>query len=223
MATYNQMNINERVLELIEKNDAELINEFISENKDFVMRIIMLESNTYIVINQSDELIVGLEAFYEAMKRYDSERGDFQYFAKLVIKSRLKNFWKSEKSKFVIADGFEVDEMLDDMYLANQEELKEEISVLNMELKHFNLDFETLAEVTPKHKDTKKRGIEIGKKCSKDKEVVSYLYKKLHLPITMISKKFNYTIKMIKGSKYLIIVVIVVIKKKLFKIYWYLS
>lgn len=223
MATYNQMNINERVLELIEKNDAELINEFISENKDFVMRIIMLESNTYIVINQSDELIVGLEAFYEAMKRYDSERGDFQYFAKLVIKSRLKNFWKSEKSKFVIADGFEVDEMLDDMYLANQEELKEEISVLNMELKHFNLDFETLAEVTPKHKDTKKRGIEIGKKCSKDNEVVSYLYKKLHLPITMISKKFNYTIKMIKGSKYLIIVVIVVIKKKLFKIYWYLS
>lgn len=218
-----QTNLNNRVVDIIDKNNIELINTFITEHKEFIMKVILLESYTYIVVNQSDELSIGLEAFYEAMKKYDITRGDFLSFATLVIKSRLKTFWKSKKGKLVIQNDFDIEKVLDDISLANEEELKDEILTLDEELARFNLNFESLVDVTPKHQDTKKRGIEIGKKCSEDKEIVSYLYQKLHLPITMISRKFNYTIKMIKRSKYLIIVVIVVIKKKLFKIYWYLN
>lgn len=223
MNNYTQLEINDKVLDIIEKNDVELINTFIAENKEFVINVILLESYNYIVVNQSDELIIGLEAFYEAMRRFDKTRGDFLSFAKLVIKSRLKNYWKSEKSKIKIQNDYDIEKVLDQLCIENEDELKNEIIILDEELRKFGLDFERLEELTPKHRDAKKRGIEIGKKCSKDNEIVSYLYKKFHLPITLISKKFDYTIKMIKGSKHLIIVVVVIIKKNLYKIYWYLN
>ncbi len=55
-------------------------------------------------IDNDDEFSVGLMAFYEALEKYNEARGDFLSFARLVIDSRIKDYWAQQKSEASIEE-----------------------------------------------------------------------------------------------------------------------
>ena len=63
----------------------------------FILSIVSKEKNQYINIDNDEEYQIGLLAFYEAIKKYDNEKGSFFHFYRIVIKSRFNNYWEKEK------------------------------------------------------------------------------------------------------------------------------
>jgi len=199
--------INEEVFKMILKDDRDGVNSFIKKYQPFIIKTVSDLKGQYLDINNDDELSIAMLAFHEAMTRYQPGKGNFLGFAKLVIESRVKTYWAKIKQ----TDYTDYEDIIHD----TDNELRDEIELFEKTLLDFGLDFENLVELSPKHEDTRKRAIEIGRKTSKRKPFVDHIYEKKRLPITLISKAFEVSIKIIKRSKSFILSVVIIYDKKL--------
>lgn len=207
-----QHDLNKRVIQAIKNDNQDEINLIIGEYTPFILNTISVQKNSYVSLGD-DEFSVGMGAFYDAMKKYDPERGHFLIFAKVVITSKLKTYWtKQNKHRHISLD----DENSNISLEAKQEDadLKEEIVLFEQELNKFGMDYEMLVDNTPKHRDTKQRANEIGIKTSSEQDFIDHLYEKKRLPITKMAERFFVSVKIIKKSKYYIMAVVIAIVKK---------
>ena len=92
MFTLNS-NSDEEVLRA--QNDDQYMNRYIEKNKKFIMTCAYRTVNHF-VSESDDEWSIALIAFHEAIRSYDSEKGDFHKFAGVVINRRLVDFLRSE-------------------------------------------------------------------------------------------------------------------------------
>ncbi len=135
-------------------------------------------------------------AFVEAIEKYKEKRGDFYAFARLVIESRLKNFFEKEnknsKNKSIEdykekgIDILETADNNDDLDL-NREITIDEIKKLKEEIDEFGFGFEELVNEAPKHKDTREKAIDISEKSSREKDITDFMFMKKRLPIKNMS------------------------------------
>lgn len=182
------------------KLNKEKRNTLIKDYQPFIIKIISEMKNGYISVENDEEFAIGLLAFDEAIERFDYEKGHFLSYSKLVIGSRLKNFWEKEhKHNHSQLESYQ------DMAEIVNEDLVAEIQAYEKELLLFGLDFETLSDHAPKHSDTRKRAKEISRKISRNGIIMNRVYEKKKLPITLISKLYNYSVKVIKSSKIFIL------------------
>jgi len=198
------------VYNIVLNHDNEQINNFINDYTPFIIKTVSTLKGQYLDLENDEEYSIALMAFNEAMEKYDYEKGAFLNFAKIVIESRVKNYWTSIKKHQHID--------LDDVPVAseeNNEDLINEIKEFELTLLLFGLDFEALIEVAPKHIDTRKRAISIANKTSQNKTFVNHIYEKRRLPITLMSKAYHVSIKIIKKSKIFILSTVIIFDKKL--------
>lgn len=189
--------INLKVYNIIKDGDKEKIDAFIEQYLPFTIKVASEVKNGYIDAHNDEEFSIAMLAFHEAMSKYEYDKGHFLSFARLVIASRLKTYWKKEaKHEHDLLDQSNQAETKEDQY-----ELVSEIKLFEEELLKFGISFENLVENSPKHEDTRIRAAEIGKKTSSDDEIMYLMYEKKRLPITLISRKFKFSIKIIKHSK----------------------
>ena len=190
----------------------------------FIIQTISSITHRYISIENDDEFSIGLMAFYEAVCKYNEERGDFLPFAKLVIKSRLLNYLNSENKHSALQSLDALSKEIDldslkfqylDTPLDKSNVLQEEIHFLNKLLKDFKFDLASLSNEAPKHQKTRENAISISEKISKDKPLLDWMYLKRRLPITQIALKYQITQKILKGSKNFIITVTIIFDKNL--------
>ncbi|MDO5794026.1 MAG: hypothetical protein Q4Q00_07535 [Turicibacter sp.] len=97
--------------------------------------------------------------------------------------------------------------------IGKKESLKEEIELLEQQLKPFGIKLETLADEGPKHQDTRKRAISLSHHIQKHQFILMKMYEKFRLPIRMVSTEFHVTEKFIKRSKKFIITVVIILDK----------
>jgi len=199
--------IDKHVYKIILENDKKKIDNLINDYRPFIIKTISDLKGSYLDIHNDDEYSVGLIAFNEALKKYQPDKGRFLSYAKLVIESRIKNYWKGIHPH----EHTDYENILDE----NNNELKEEIEYFEKVLLSFGIDFEILIDHAPKHKDTRTRAIQIGEKTSKVPRFVEHIYAKKRLPITLMSKAFDISVKIIKKSKLFIISVVIIFDKKL--------
>jgi len=198
------------VYNIVLNHDNDKINNFINDYTPFIIKTVSTLKGQYLDLENDEEYSIALMAFNEAMEKYDYEKGAFLNFAKIVIESRVKNYWLSIK-KHQHVD-------LDDIPVASEEnnqDLISEIKEFELTLLLFGLDFEALIEAAPKHIDTRKRAISIANKTSQNKTFVDHIYEKRRLPITLMSKAYNVSIKIIKKSKIFILSTVIIFDKKL--------
>ncbi|MGL5347889.1 MAG: RNA polymerase subunit sigma [Peptostreptococcaceae bacterium] len=183
------------------------INALIESHMPFIINTISKLTNKYVSIENDEELSVALLAFNEAVNKYSDERGPFLPFAKLVITSRLKNYFKKENKNYVSVslenleeEGIQISEEIKNP-VDNKDLLIDEIEKLKEEIDMFGFNLEDLVDEAPKHSDTRKRAINISENISEDENLTSFMYSKKRLPIKQISLKYSVTEKIIKGSK----------------------
>jgi len=218
----HSLTINERVESI--KNDEHSINKFIEEYKPFIASCVEKIVGRYVVYGQDDELSIALIAFVEAIKAFDSSRGNFLSFAQSVIRRRIIDYYRKE-SKYHNAVFLEqhYDEDNDEDFdqtteKAFSEYLEEEISEyrrleieqLKEELKEWGISFFELPDVSPKHKKTRRTYSEVIKFLLSSPDLLDYIRTKKALPITQIEKRLKIPRKKIdRGRKYILAAIII--------------
>ena len=192
------------------------INEIIEEYIPFIIKTISKFTNRYVSIENDEEFSIGLVVFYEAVQKYNNDKGPFLPFAQLVITSRLKNYYNKEnKYNLHISmdsmeeEGINIKEKLSNP-IEDKSELVDEMDELKREINIFGFSLEDLVDEAPKHVDTRANALDLSEKVSKDKPLVDFMYTKMRLPIKQISLKYRVTQKVIKGSKKFIITGIII-------------
>lgn len=173
-----------------------------------------------------EESSIGLLAFNRAINTYEPTGGrTFISYAYLLIYRDLVDFFRQEKREkhmslnytndqsVSTATNIEVEQSLESYKLSSQStELIEEILELNQLLTNFDICFEELEGVSPKHKETRCTLVEMANDFVKDQELVDHLLNKYRFPTTAFTKKKSYQPKTIERfRKYLITLVVLLL------------
>lgn len=150
--------------------DEQELERLVQENERFILRTASAVSRRY-VTKQDDEWSIALQAFVEAARGYDPERGSLQGFAEVVIRRRLTDQFRKNRARSAElsvdptvfdADPSEEEEGLElrlavAKKTAQTEEygLKEEIEAANQEFARFGFSFFDLASCSPRAGRTK--------------------------------------------------------------------
>lgn len=189
-----------------------LINDYIP----FIIKTISNVLNRYIESMNSDEYIIGLEAFNEAIDRYDPGKGKFISFASLVIRSRVTDFMRREQRY-----DKELAECLPDKgdYLISDADdnlaLRVEINEFEERLKSFGISLKDLVRESPKHKDTRLNALRIAKHIYTKSELKQELFSRKRLPVMRIKRDLDISEKLINRSRIFIIASVLILDSEM--------
>ena len=205
------------------KDDIEEINQFVEEYKPFIASCTEKIIGRYVRYGEDDELSIGLSAFVEAIKSFNSNKGSFLSFANAVIRRRLIDYYRKEKrhlkpvylSDYTNEFGEEIDlttqmsvekHSIDEISNYRRLELEE----LKKELSEWGISFFDLAKSSPKQGKTREMCSHIAKFLISSPELIKTIKQKKYLPIIEIESNLNIPRKSIERvRKYLIAVIIV--------------
>lgn len=218
------ISINERVQ--IVKSNSDEINRLIEEYKPFIASVVQGFTGKYVNYGEDDELSIGLMAFEEAIKSYDSSKGNFLVFARNVIKRRLIDYYRKEQkhnrvvpliSSYSLAGDEE-----EEFDLSTQESIKEyaegqiselrrlEIEELRNELAQWGISFFDVAKSSPKQGGTREIYSRVINFILNNPQIVEVMKKKKYLPVAEIEKSVKIPRKKIeRGRNYIIAVVLI--------------
>ena len=210
------------------KSDDEYLAGFIEQNKQFILRVASKSVGRY-VTESDDEYSIGLMAFYEAVKAYSSEKGQFPQFAALVIKRRLIDYISTESrhSGEIPVEPLSMDGEIDEesesksiqLELLEGENLgryraedipgsltvKDEIDVMQMILKGYGFSFYDLIEASPKAEKTKQSTAMVVSFLIQSEDLMDFLHRNKALPIKELCGETKVKRKIIeRHRKYII-------------------
>lgn len=202
--------------------------DFIARYLPFIVKQVALALGRYVASENDEAFIVGLEAFDEAIDRYQSEKGSFVNLASLVIQSRIKDYMRkemkrSEREVLMDPHGEEMAKLPHVVSFEESINFREDVLTLVDQLQHFHITLEDVAEQAPKHKLTRKMLLAFCQGFSKQKEWVEVLFQKRQVPLKASVGYFDVTQKQIKSHRAYVIAVIVVFHKELDTLATYLS
>lgn len=202
-------------IEEIKQND-DLRNDFIIQYKPFIASFTSECVHRYVTYGVDEELSIALMAFNEAIDRFNG-KGNFLLYAKMVIKARLLDYFKSSlyrenKKSFGLYndEDDEIDELKEDAiqrYAASYEQSirVSEINELNALLQDFGITFQDLVKSSPKHLITRHYVNNAIVKILEKKELVDKIMNDHTLPLKEIEKSFLIPRKKIESyRKYII-------------------
>lgn len=191
------------IMALKDDRNKEVLDRFIDENQFFIMKCAARVTHRYIT-KSDDEWSLALAAFIQAIKTYDKSKGSFFNFAKLIIRRRLIDYYRTQ-SKYnaeVMVDPivFETDPDVDAedisirMAVAEKvahnesDALKYEIEAANDAFSHFGFSFFELIDCSPKAEKTKLACARATSYILKNPPLLNELYRSRQLPIKIIQK-----------------------------------
>lgn len=218
------VSINERVEKI--KNQEDEINRLVEEYKPFIASSVQETTGRYMRYGEDDELSIAMMAFVEAVKSYDSNKGNFLAFSKNVIKRRLIDYYRKEnRHNNVISineyiqdseeDSQETDLTRDEaIRMYSEAEISEyrrmELEQLKKELSVWDISFFELVDVSPKAEKTKKAYSDILKFLLSQPEMIKMIKSKKYLPVAEIEKYTCIPRKTIERARKYIIAVLII-------------
>lgn len=189
--------------------DMEARNFFIEENKKFIHRYACIVCKRYLVWENDDELSIALMAFNYAIDSYKS--GDFKSYSKIVIKNRLIDYFrKASKNEVPIDDEIITNIIENNPPLDERLDRASQIMMFKDTMESFGISINDLVNNSPKHKDTRKKLIDLAFYISKQSDISQYITKNKMLPIKDIISTYSVSRKFIdEWRKYIIALVII--------------
>lgn len=187
---------------------------FIEAYKPFIAAVVSKICGSYKQYGIDEELSVGLLAFNEAIDKFDG-RGSFLSFAKLVIKSRLYDYFRfikrhNDSESLFNEEGRESQGVINvsvDKDIQNRQhiELNEELETFKKELKKYDITMPELLKSSPKHRRKRKAVNKVIDFMCTSKECLTFFNSKGNLPLKIIENNLKISRKLIEPyRKYLI-------------------
>lgn len=194
-------------------------NEFISKNKSFIYKCTYTISKRHLEWENDDELSIALIAFNKACDNYTEFKGNFYTYAKVIIRNALIDHFRKNKNSPLLTfgdDDYNMEKLNNNNSISNFE-LKienknraDEIIELNKKLKEYKIDFQSLINNSPKHKDTRDNVLKLVLEICNNDEISNSILNNKRLPVkkiciyTGLNKKF-----VDKWRKYIIVLFII--------------
>lgn len=172
----------------------------------------------------TDEFSIGLQAFNEAIDRFDEKKNvSFLYFAGLVINRRIIDYIR-KSTRFHAEYPFTYFEARDnesciERYAKEQSqtftdklEIQEEILQFKKDLLNYGITFEDLVRLAPKHLDTKLLCILVAKKLIESTKLSEKLVMDKKLPMVELLSVCNLNRKTIENHRKYIIALFLVLR-----------
>lgn len=224
--------LEERVKD-IQQGDEDDKNNLIQEYIPFIKKVLVNQLGSYIQVENDDSFSIGLIAFNEAIEKYDEDRGNFLTFASMVIKSRLIDQLRKEsrRSKEVFISQLQKEDdkdyyTKDVMGVEGFEagiETKLDFASLVHNMKDFGVSLDDLIKEAPKHQDTRKIAIEIGRHVFEDSRLCERFLRTGNLPTNDIIRDLNVSRKVVQRSRKFIIAIILILNSDLDTLKGYIS
>ncbi|RJX18565.1 MAG: RNA polymerase sigma-I factor [Ammonifex sp.] len=202
------------------EGDADARNTLVEAHRSFIFNVVVSSCRRMLQWGRDDELSIGLIAFDEAVTRYEPERNvPFLAFARLVIKSRLANYFRQEVRRLSSgATNISEENLLDDTAAAwteflwdrSAQDRAEEIQDYEEALSEFGISLDELVHLSPKHRDSRMALIGAAKALAVENELFQRFGRKERLPVKKVSVKTGLSPKVIeKNRKYLLALAII--------------
>ncbi|WP_432405198.1 RNA polymerase sigma-I factor [Wukongibacter sp. M2B1] len=216
-----KINIEDR-LKKIKNGDEDERENLIKEYTPFIIKSITKVTNRYIEIENNEEFSIGLEAFNEAINKYEFEKGNFIKYSEIVIRNRIIDFHRKTKrlNNVVSIDRdmpveANVGNILRENDFTDKYDMKDQICRLYMLLKGFNITFNDLVNESPKHMDTRLNSINIAKGIVENEDIKEDLFRKKVLPAKKIMERIGVSKKVLKGNRKFIIATVLILDSDL--------
>lgn len=203
--------------------NSRMRNLFIEAYKPFIAATVSRVCGRYKRWGTDEELSIGLMAFNEAIDKFDG-RGNFLSFAKLVIKSRLYDYFRylkrrGEGESLYSEDGRETQDVIDlsfDLRLKDLQrmELHEEMVFLKKELAAYNITLSDLLKTSPKHGKKRKAVSKVIKFMCGNLKCIEYFKSSGNLPLKVIEENLKVSRKLIEPYRKYIIASIIIYNGK---------
>ncbi|HBC96403.1 MAG TPA: RNA polymerase subunit sigma-28 [Clostridium sp.] len=207
--------------------------EFISENKNFIYKCTYSISKKHLQWENDDELSIALIAFNKACDKYTENKGNFYAYARVIIKNALIDYFRKNRNLPLLTfeddqcDGGKLDNIssIDSFELETENKNRAyEIIELKKELVKYRINFNSLVNKSPKHKDTRNNALKLALKICNNSEISSYILNKRRLPVKKICVYTGFSKKFIdKWRKYIIVLFIIFSSEKFLYIKSYLN
>ncbi len=180
----------------IQHGDIELREDFILENRPFILDCVTNYKKDSRIDYGSDEFSIAMIAFNEAINTYNVVKGkSFYGFAQLVIRNRLTDYArKIHKDKNVVSleeygSGYKEEKTFDipvsDPAL-KRIEIKDEINSFIHDLKGFQIKLKDLVKLSPKQIPARERLINLARTVHTNTDLLDKLKVTKKLPIKEI-------------------------------------
>lgn len=203
------------------KNDIQIRNQLIIDYKPFIIKTIS-DKQSHLLPNHYEDLVsVGMSAFEEAIKDYDSDKGTFISFAKRIISLRGIDYYRKIKrieKKEIPLDGTDdktqwyQDKSALDEYEQNQinNERIEEIERYKIVLKEWGITLSDLVDHSPKNDSLKKQYMDLAKKIISNDLIMKNLLEVKRLPINFLLKNSSVNRRKIERGRIYIIAIVLI-------------
>lgn len=192
---------------------------FIEENKAFIYSTAFNICKRRLSWENDDELSLSLIAFNNACDSYNKDKGNFYSYAKVIIRNALIDYFrKMSRTPYLTFDSEEDDMQyieyktsMDNYELQTENKNRaEEIALFSKELKEYKLDFNSLVDASPSHKDTRDSLLNLAFSCAKEESILNYVKQKRLLPVKEIMLLTGSNRKLIeKWRKYILILILI--------------
>lgn len=141
-------------IEVVEaQQNEDKLEDLIKKYEHFILSAAAQNSRKHIT-KSDDEWSIALLAFYDAVKSFDQGRGSFISYAKLIIRTRLIDYFRSEQHS---RDQISIDLVPENEMKVEQRgmEIKYEIQALEEVVKSYGFSYLDLIDGSPKAKKTR--------------------------------------------------------------------
>lgn len=217
----------EQLVSNVQEGDIKLRNQIIADYQPFVAKVTSSFCKRYIDPRYDDEYSIALSAFNEAINRFSMDSGrSFLSFSETVIRRRLIDYVRKEQKhqQSIPASSFDIEDDEDHVFNPTWEheaieqyerqrtieDRLSEIQHLNQTLQTFGMSFMELAEVSPKHSDSRQTLIHIAKLLSDDQHLMETLLSTKMLPMKDLTDRVQVSRKTLeRNRKYIIAIAII--------------
>jgi len=207
------------------RDDAEETGRFVEEYKPFIASCARKVTGRYMSYDSDDELSIAMIAFVEAIKSFDSSKGNFFTFSRNVIKRKLIDYYRKEmRHRDVVPLNVYVQEEEAELDYGADQAIREfsdrdiaelrraEIEELAKELSQWNITYRDLAKVSPRHRKTKEQCAQLAGIILSRPDMLESIMIRKYLPVSELEKASGLPRKFIERfRKYIIAIVVIAI------------
>jgi RNA polymerase sigma factor len=210
------------LLERARAGDRAAREDLLARYEPLILRMASKAVGRYLRKGHDDEVSVALMAFDEAVRSFDPQKGrGFSRFAEQVIRRRLVDHYRrSQHPEVSFSSLEEVDEtgaayvpaLVDAAVAAyadrvTQVERRQEVEAYARRLREFGLTLEELARVCPRHQDSRRTAVAIGRLVAEDPQLREYLFTRRELPLRALAERVPVSRKTLERQRRFIVAV----------------
>ena len=208
------------------KSDKNECNGFVEDYKPFILAHTARVLKKSYVDQSSDYFSQALAAFYEAIVKFDPEKGSFLNYARFIIEKRLISYLRTTlKESERLVEPYVYDEATgeeEDFYFRKKslenyayneeaENLEAEIRELIKALGDFGgITLEEAYADCPKNNATRLQAREIINCILCDDGIVGHIVSKKYLPLKLIAQKYNIRYSKLKNMRRYVIACVII-------------